>query len=329
MKNFGKWICLTILAALLLAATGCDNKKNTTKTPTDEKGLAIDGEHFPDELLRAAVSESFDKNGDGKLSDAEIRSATVFDLGQYAAQAGGGSSSTHSLAGLEYLTELNELRLNGVKLDQLKLSGLTNLTVLVCDNCDLTQLELSNLPSFSTLSCKKNQLTKLDLQGVDIISLDCSDNRIEELDIQNSQFMQTLYINGNPLPGVDLRYFSNFGEQLSNPVSDTTDTVRVVKTETGTVICDPDDILAHNASSRFTVYIHLQGKTFENGASLEPVAGLPVAEPQFSPSFDIYGHVIDGIYYDAECTKKVTFPITVTENVELYARYVVAPEYQQ
>ena len=46
----------------------------------EEDAVAIDTEHFPDDVLRSYVLQSLDKNGDGMLQISEQKAVTQLDI---------------------------------------------------------------------------------------------------------------------------------------------------------------------------------------------------------------------------------------------------------
>ena len=49
-------------------------------TVMEEDAVAIDAEHFPDDVLRSYVLQSLDKNGDGMLQISEQKAVTQLDI---------------------------------------------------------------------------------------------------------------------------------------------------------------------------------------------------------------------------------------------------------
>ena len=108
---------------------------------------------FPDEGFRQYVIDSgFDGDGNGHLSREELEKTTLIDCH---------SLGIKSLQGIEYFTELQELR---------------------CFDNLLTELDVSKNEKLLSLSAYLNQLTKLDLTACKkLVSLSCSGNPISEL----------------------------------------------------------------------------------------------------------------------------------------------------
>ena len=147
----------------VLEATNCPNLKsinigslNLTTMNVDEgveiikdgttpggDGLAIDETNFPDETFRNYVSENFDTDNNGELSDSEIAAATVISL------VGTDQSNTitvTSLEGVKNFTALKELTLKNVAgLSTINVDDMTTLETMRADAVDgLTTYSVNN-----------------------------------------------------------------------------------------------------------------------------------------------------------------------------------------
>ena len=147
----------------VLEATNCPNLKsinigslNLTTMNVDEgveiikteapvgDGLAIDETNFPDETFRNYVSENFDTDNNGELSDSEIAAATVISL------KGTDQNNTITVTSLEGVKNFTALK-------ELSIEFVTGLTTINMDGC--TTLETMNydksegLTSYSVNGC--------------------------------------------------------------------------------------------------------------------------------------------------------------------------------
>ena len=118
------------------------------------KTVAINKTNFPDAVFREYVSNNFDTNNDGKLTDAEAKAVTNIYLT--------GSKLTN-LRGIEYFTALTELYCYGNNLTSLDVSKNTALTELYCYDNMLTSLNVSKNTALTELYCYGNNLTSLDV----------------------------------------------------------------------------------------------------------------------------------------------------------------------
>lgn len=77
-------------------------------------GIAIDEEHFPDEVFREYLKDNFDKDGDGNFSQGEIDSVTSIDVN--------GKHEIKSLVGISHFSSLKSLNCKWVALTSLDVS---------------------------------------------------------------------------------------------------------------------------------------------------------------------------------------------------------------
>ena len=157
--------------------------------------IAINAANFPDANFRAVVS-TFDKNGDGKLNEAEITAVTKIDCS---------GKNISSLKGIEYLTALTYLNCDGNQLTTLDVSNNTSLTTLWCDGNQLTTLDVSKNTALTELRCYKNQLTALDVsKNTALTTLVCSENQLTTLDVSNNTALTELNCWGNQFTALDV-----------------------------------------------------------------------------------------------------------------------------
>ncbi len=157
--------------------------------------IAINEANFPDANFRAVVS-TFDKNGDGKLNEAEIAAVTEIDCS---------GKNISSLKGIKCFTALTTLRCYGNQLTALDVSRNTALTVLNCDDNQLTSLDVSKNTALTSLYCWSNPLTNLDVsKNTKLGNLSCSYNQLTSLDVSKNTALTTLWCYGNQLTALDV-----------------------------------------------------------------------------------------------------------------------------
>lgn len=98
-------------------------------------GVEINETNFPDANFRDYVKTSFDKDGDGELSEAEINAVTNIQVD---------NKGISDLAGIEYFAGLQILSCNRNQLTYLDVSQNTALESLSCYNNCLPGVDLSN-----------------------------------------------------------------------------------------------------------------------------------------------------------------------------------------
>lgn len=195
--------------------------------------------NFPDFAFRKYVKESFDKNGDGKLSDGEIAEATWVSCNNL---------GIRSLQGIECLTEadyldcsrnpmqtfdirrntkltsltcsdmrlvmldvsknseLKELYCTDTDITGLDVSMCKQLEILYCRNNRITFLELGSLPKLKILVCEDNDMKQLDLSGVPgLTRLACGNNNLSKLNVTGLAALKDLTCDANRLGSLDVR----------------------------------------------------------------------------------------------------------------------------
>ncbi len=151
-----------------------DYKATVVYLGTADIAVEVNEETFPDDNFRNYVLNKLDFNGDGKLSENEIKNITEIDVGIYA-----GYGNIESLKGLEYFTSLEELSCYAIGLEELPELP-ESLKYLSCESNMLTALP--NLPSsLEVLYCSSNQLTELPKLPASLTSLNCGSNQLTKL----------------------------------------------------------------------------------------------------------------------------------------------------
>ena len=173
----------------------------TLGTSFSDDAVEINDVTFPDPTFRSYVSENFDTDKSGGLSETEIYSATnVFIAGTL-----DNRGSISSLAGIEYLTNLQYLFCNCNQISSLDLSQNTALTYLDCSFNKLTVLDLSENSALTSISCENNQLSSLDIsRSTALTYLSCNENKLTTLDVSRNTALTSLYCYNNQLSSLDL-----------------------------------------------------------------------------------------------------------------------------
>ena len=153
----------------------------------------INEANFPDANFRSYVQTEFDKDGDKKLSSAEI--AAVKEI--IASTKG-----IKNLKGIEFFTALETLNCVDCELTALDVSKNTKLTRLECWKNELTALDVSKNTKLTRLGCWKNKLTALDVsKNTELTSLNCGFNKLTELDVSKNTKLEMLDCESDSLLG--------------------------------------------------------------------------------------------------------------------------------
>ena len=164
-------------------------------------GLAIvqiNETNFPDSTFRNYVSENFDTDKDGILSNNEILAAKRVDLDYEAVR---------SLQGIRNLTSLTELYCRGNSLTELDVSGLTSLREIYCSTTAdrrLATINLSGCSALQTVYCNENGVTSLNLTGCTWLqTLSCYRNKLTSLNLKDCTSLEALYCYSNAITALD------------------------------------------------------------------------------------------------------------------------------
>ena len=154
MKHKRIWgILLTFIVALAFIPAA--NMRTLAAT------VSIDEDNFPDEHFRNYVSENYDTNNSGSLSDDEIAAVTKMT---YA------NKETTTMKGIEVFTSLEELKLSDsfdemLDLKSLDLSGNTSLKKLTITCAAIETLDLSHNMELEYVALNAVPVKSLDMTG--------------------------------------------------------------------------------------------------------------------------------------------------------------------
>lgn len=145
MKNFRcKFLVLAVIMLAICAESWADTVNLPENVSKTKVYIKISANNFPDELFRNYISQNFDKDGDGMLSEEEIASITEIDV------SGKGISS---LKGIGFFKSITTLKCSSNQLTSLDLSKNTALTVLYAENNKITSLNLTSNTALTNLHC--------------------------------------------------------------------------------------------------------------------------------------------------------------------------------
>lgn len=179
---------------------------------TSGEGLALTGENFPDRVFRSYLQgywKECDKDGDGKLSDKELHSLTIFETNVNQ----NSSPKIKSLRGIEKLKYLKEVKVYGNSIrGALDVSDLSALTRLECGGNKITSIVLPEESKLKVLDCSVDPITFLDLKGqTELEELCCPMSSLKTLDLTNQTKLEWLNVGSSALtsfilPDHELKY---------------------------------------------------------------------------------------------------------------------------
>ena len=162
---------------------------------------------FEDANFKAYLVANFDTDGDGEISKEEALAITKIIVG---------TKDIESLAGIEHMANLTELRCEGPwsifepeenpgKLKTLDVSKNVNLTILYCGFNQLTFLDVTNNPKIEQLRCAGNNLNSLDVsKNTELIEFEAYNNRLSSIDVSNNPKLYYIDLTNNQIKSIDV-----------------------------------------------------------------------------------------------------------------------------
>ena len=161
----------------------------------DPNAIPITADYFPDENFLEYV-KTFDKDGDGSLSQAERDIVTEISVVE---------KGIKDLTGVELFPKLETLDCKSNQLISLDVSQNSELKLLSCSSNQLTNLDLSKNSKLATLECHLNDLTSLNLTGSPQLNyLNCDYNKLANLDLSKNAVLVYLFCSENLFTSLDL-----------------------------------------------------------------------------------------------------------------------------
>ena len=159
--------------------------------------VKIDGNNFPDDIFRQYISENFDTDDDGELSNSEIATITKIKV------LGKGISK---LDGVKFFTSLEYLDCQNNGLTTLDLSNMSSLRVVYCSGNSIgNNLNLNGCANLTRLGCSYNEMSNFDFSEFTKLEyLRCSYNKFSEIDVSSNVALTTLRCSNNDLEALNL-----------------------------------------------------------------------------------------------------------------------------
>ena len=158
--------------------------------------VEINESNFPDETFRDYVSENFDEDSNGILSEAEINKVWNIDVS---------NMGVSSLAGIEFFTDLTHLSCYDNNLQVLDVSNNKRLIGMGCDRNSLETLNLSENTELTFLSVNENNLTSLDVSNnTELIVLAFDLNYVTQIELGDKPDLNELSFVSNDLTALDV-----------------------------------------------------------------------------------------------------------------------------
>jgi hypothetical protein len=178
-----------------------ENGSTATTVAVTRVLYITDSQNFPDTNLQQAIKAQSKYHWDyftlsTKRHRGTLDELTALDLTDL---------DVKSLQGINYLTELTELKCPSLDLDAIDISELTKLKTLDCHSNKFTTLDLSNHKYLTSLDCSYNKLTTLDLSDKPLLkTIDCRSNQLTSLKVAEGNQLRELYCQYNQLTALDV-----------------------------------------------------------------------------------------------------------------------------
>ncbi|MFK7748868.1 MAG: T9SS type A sorting domain-containing protein [Kordia sp.] len=154
--------------------------------------------NFPDANFKAKLvaNSSVDDNGDGEIDVSEALDVTRMYIH---------FGDISDLTGIEYFTNLTEIRCDYNNISSLDLSIFPNMEKVNANNNNITSVNVSGLTNLEFLNLNNNELTSIDVSGLpSLYSILITNNQISSLDTENFPDLSRFNCGGNLLTTLDV-----------------------------------------------------------------------------------------------------------------------------
>ena len=168
-----------------------------TENDVSDKVVEINEKNFPDSAFREKIA-SYDIDNNGWLGQLEINQLKELNAS---------GSNVHTVEGIGYLTELEELTVQTSDVHVLDLSKNTKLKKINCNSSPVAVLNIGNCKDLRILECgsSRNPLYNLDVsKNTKLEELYCYNNKLTSLDISNNPALKILICHTNQISQLDI-----------------------------------------------------------------------------------------------------------------------------
>ena len=196
-----RMMMLSGVAALLVSTivVGTSFAKNVVAAEEEtypEAAVEINETNFPDENFRNYIAKESDTNGDGILSQEEIKSVSEIDVKFL---------NINSLKGVEFFTSLAILDCSYNNLSEIDVSNNIDLWSFACEHNELKSLDVSKNTKLQMFNCSYSELDRLNVSAnLKLKEFECSGNQLTTLDVSYNSDLTRLFCYSNQLKSLDL-----------------------------------------------------------------------------------------------------------------------------
>lgn len=189
MKRLSRLLTTTIISAVSIQCLG--------GIPVHAAaGVAVTAKNFPDANFRSVIANTYDRDGDGYLSDYEI--STTMNI----VCEGKGISS---IKGIEFFTDIQGLWCADNNISEWDLSNNKDLRGIWCSGNDFTSLDFTDNPNLEWVYCFDCKLKSINVSNNhDLAYLEINTNPLEGLDVTNNENLEHLMCGSCGLKSLDL-----------------------------------------------------------------------------------------------------------------------------
>lgn len=159
------------------------------------ESVQLNSSNFPDTSFRQYLSDTYDKDRDGTLNSAELRSIKELWF------VGSRYDGIMQLKGIELLPFLETLNCHGCSITSLDVRNNKQLKKLICYGNSLRALDVSGLSSLEYLSCGfYSNFSSLNVEGcTSLKNISCNNTKLSVLDVSTNTELETLDCQANNL----------------------------------------------------------------------------------------------------------------------------------
>jgi hypothetical protein len=190
---------------MLLAASCSQDDLQYTDTAQRYQATTGEGIVIPDEAFNNYLLKLLGKQPGEGITPEEAAKVTTINCPRL---------NIHSLEGIEYFTNLEELDCSNNSIKAIDLTHNKKLRTLEGFDNELTSLNVEGLDNLERVMIYRNQLSSFSIKSSSLKQLDCDENELEELDVSSCAALTHLECNLNNLKELDVTHNTKLQDLL-------------------------------------------------------------------------------------------------------------------
>jgi hypothetical protein len=156
--------------------------------------------NIPDPVfLNKLINLGVDTNGDGIIQVDEALAITTLNVNSTQS-----NDKIEDMEGIQFFTNLTQLRCTSNLITTLDVTALTNLELLHCTSNQITSLNITGLSQLTNLWAQGNAISQIDLSGLDNIWwIWVNNNNLSQIDLTGLNTLEAIWIANNQLSNID------------------------------------------------------------------------------------------------------------------------------